>query len=360
VLGSDTADLLDLLPGLAGDDVPARPEGRPATVGDLLDRVVAMRPDAEARLAAAGALAGTELTVAGTAAAAALDLTAWPDTDTVTRELADPVAASRTVAVLGDRVLGAAGDAAAAAGRADVLWLFALAPRPVPFYVRMGDALAADPSAEERLDAMVRAMRENLTDTATAGHTDGAAAAAQLLHRVPALTVRRNTIDALVDLLVAARRRGTAGRGVVDAAVGLLARLRREPDPPAPADDPSLVARTRQRQARIDGIRAAVALLSELQSYPPVALDPRGIWDDLVTVAREHGLEPVGARGVEAAYDPHLHEVLDDDDANDEFPEDGDDPADRTIRVVRSGYTWAHGGEVVVLQRALVRAVDPD
>jgi hypothetical protein len=271
------------------------------------------------------------------------------------------VAASRTVAVLGDRVLGVAGDAAAAAGRADVLWLFALAPRPVPFYVRMGEALAADPSAEERLDAMVRAMRENLADTATAGHTDGAAAAAQLLHRVPVLTVRRDTVDALVDLLVAARRRGTAGRGVVDAAVGLLARLRREPDAPAPADDPSPVARTRQRQARIDGTRAAVALLSELQTYPPVARDPRGIWDDLMTVAREHGLEPVGDRGVEATYDPHLHELLDDDDAaDDEFPGDGDDPADRTIRVVRSGYTWAHGGEVVVLQRALVRAVDPD
>ena len=381
MLGTDTADLLDLLPEPCGD-ASAGPSGRwSASVPDLLDGVVTGRPDGAARARAARALLLMGPTVAATAAAAALDLVPWPDGDTVARELADPVAASRTVAALGDRVLGAASTGAVGAGRPDVAWLFALAPRPVPFFVRMGDALACDPVGEQRLAQLVRAFRCDLVDPATAGRPDGAAAVAQLLHRVPAIPVGPGTTDALVDLLVAARRRGTPARGVVDAAVGLLARLDRSrtdaapegpaPDSPAPdgpaadGSDASAVSSARQRQARIDGTRAAVALLSELQSYPPVARDPRGIWDELVSVAREHGLTAVGVRGSETSYDRRLHELLCDDDWDEDWDEEGhgegderDSVPDRSVMVVRSGYTWGHGGEVVVLQRALVRPVE--
>jgi hypothetical protein len=279
---------------------------------------------------------------------------------------------------LADRVLGATAAAAADSGRADVAWVLALAPRPVPFYVRLGAALAADPDLDGRLREVLASL------TAALGHPPGpadpVAVTSQFVHRIPATAVARPTVDVVVELLVAARRRGPHARGLVEAAVGLLARLDRAPAttgachacstpaaPPGPLDT-ARVTEARDRQARIDGTRTAVALLTELQSYPPPARDPGGIWRDLADVARSHGVGPIGERGETVALDPERHELLDDPDDLDDRPGEADGPdggtgprpevAHRPVRIVRSGYTWAHGEEVVVLQRALVRLVD--
>ncbi len=106
-----------------------------------------------------------------------------------------------------------------------------------------------------------------------------------------------------------------------------------------------------------------------MQSYPPQDRDPRAIWRDLADVARGHGLAPIGERGDEVPWDPERHELLDED-ADDAEPGGANGPDTgtgwtpevgvRPVRIVRSGYTWAHGEGVVVLQRALVRFVDRD
>lgn len=99
---------------------------------------------------------------------------------------------------------------------------------------------------------------------------------------------------------------------------------------------------SQRRQARIDGLRAAVALLTELQSYRPGPREPRELWEDLAEAAADHGLTPFGRPGEAVSYDPLLHELI------------GDDRGD--LRVLRAGYTWTHGDETVVLQRARVRS----
>ncbi|MGF1661241.1 MAG: hypothetical protein ACFCVG_02005 [Kineosporiaceae bacterium] len=418
MLRAETGDLLEFLaegdgPAAGAGPAAPAPDLTSLPVPELLDHVAgapAATPADRDRLSRS--LDRTGLGVPAAAAAAALDLAAWPQPDEVTAALAEPLVTAAAVARLADRVLGATAAAAAGSGRPDVAWVLALAPRPVPFYVRLGAGLAADPDLDARLREVLGSLAGALGGaTGTSAPVDPVAVAAQFAHRVPAATVSPPTLDLVVELLVAGRRRGSQARGLVEATVGLLARLDRAAAPaggcrscggavlPADAPDPvplgtaridtaridttridtTRIAEARHRQARIDGTRTAVALLTELQSYPPPPRDPRGIWRDLADVARGHGVGPIGEHGEEVLLDPERHELLDDDlddDLDDKSepsggsgePDGPDGPdartarpaelADRPVRIVRSGYTWAHGEEVVVLQRALVRLVN--
>jgi hypothetical protein len=431
---ADTGDLLDLLPWSDAEDgapSPAATGGRaPAPhrsghavttgapigrelLGRSLDRAAPESPAGSPAGSPTGSPVAIAARVAAEATAAALDSSPWPDPGSVDRALAEPLAVAAALARLDDRVLGATAAAAVAAGRCDVAWLLAMAPRPVPFYVRLAAALGADPAAGHRLAHVLATLTEAVRRSPATGvagvPADPVATATHVVHRVPALTVAPATVDVLVDLLVAARRRGPNARGLVDAVVGLLARLERPASRPAPppssrplAVDRVRVAEARGRQAGIDGARAAAALLTELESYPPTDRDPRAVRRELVLVAAGHGLEAIGERGEEVSWDPNRHELLDadpadvadladvgtpddagdlagpahpndpDDESEPDVRRDPNDPGlrdgragpwrevpDRRVRVVRSGYTWAHDGEVVVLQRALVRLVDP-
>jgi hypothetical protein len=113
--------------------------------------------------------------------------------------------------------------------------------------------------------------------------------------------------------------------------------------PPGPPVDLQGLLESQRRQARIDGLRAAVALLTELQSYRPGPREPRELWEDLSEgAAADHGLSAFGRPGETVDYDPLIHELI------------GEDQGE--LRVLRAGYTWTHGDETVVLQRARVRS----
>lgn len=89
------------------------------------------------------------------------------------------------------------------------------------------------------------------------------------------------------------------------------------------------------RQARIDGLRAAVEVLMAIQ---------RSSNDGLAaakTAAALHGLQPIGEPGHVVVYDPACHRLL------------GADTATR-VEIREPGWAWQDGHELVVLRHAAV------
>lgn len=96
-----------------------------------------------------------------------------------------------------------------------------------------------------------------------------------------------------------------------------------------------------RRQLRIEGLRAAVDVLAELDRHGPDDEATRHVRDQLLAAAARHGIHPIGVVGEQVSYDRTQHELL----AGEEQP---------TVYVVRPGYTWRHGMTTTVLQRAIV------
>ena len=98
-----------------------------------------------------------------------------------------------------------------------------------------------------------------------------------------------------------------------------------------------------ERQIRIEAVRALADVVAEVEELAAAGAGTEVAVERIRVLAHAFGLEPIGRAGEQTTYAPALHTAI------------GTRPADQSrVTVLRPGYTWRDGTEVVLIGRAQV------
>lgn len=96
-------------------------------------------------------------------------------------------------------------------------------------------------------------------------------------------------------------------------------------------------------QARIGAARAAAEVAIEVEEIARNGADAGQIVKRIRNALAHKNLTPIGAAGEDTAFDPAVHRL-----------EYGDPRPGTPVFILRPGYSWRHGDEVMVIEHALV------
>ncbi|GGM27795.1 hypothetical protein GCM10007977_031350 [Dactylosporangium sucinum] len=98
-----------------------------------------------------------------------------------------------------------------------------------------------------------------------------------------------------------------------------------------------------ERQIRIDVVRALADLAAEVEELAADRTGPGVLADRVRAMVAANGLEPIGAAGADAPFDPALHKPI------------AGRPAPGTqVTIIRPGYRWRAHDDVVLMSKAQV------
>jgi hypothetical protein len=115
------------------------------------------------------------------------------------------------------------------------------------------------------------------------------------------------------------------------------------PEPVATAGGTDLEAAARQRQARLDAVRALAELAGEVEELAANGAGPAAMIHRVRARVGRSGLVPIERAGEETAYDRRRH-----------APISGAIADGTTVVVVRPGYRWQAPDEDVLIAKAIV------
>jgi hypothetical protein len=115
------------------------------------------------------------------------------------------------------------------------------------------------------------------------------------------------------------------------------------PTTSGPALEPDLEGAARQRQERIDAVRALAELASEVEELAVNGAGPAALIHRVRSRVQRAGLEPIDRAGEEATFDRKRHK-----------PISGAVRDGATVIIVRPGYVWKAPTEDVLIAKAIV------
>ena len=98
-----------------------------------------------------------------------------------------------------------------------------------------------------------------------------------------------------------------------------------------------------ERQARIDAVRAAAELAIEVEEIAHNGADPGQIVKRVRNALAHKDLTPIGAAGEDTVFDPAKHRI-----------EAGNPRKGTPVFILKPGYIWRYGNEVMIIEHALV------
>jgi hypothetical protein len=102
----------------------------------------------------------------------------------------------------------------------------------------------------------------------------------------------------------------------------------------------------RERQIRLDVVRVLVDVVAEVEELTAAGAEPAVVAERVRGLAEAFGLRAVGRAGEQTTFDPDRHTPI------------GNWPSDEeAVLVLRPGYTWHHGRDVVLVAKAQVASV---
>jgi hypothetical protein len=98
-----------------------------------------------------------------------------------------------------------------------------------------------------------------------------------------------------------------------------------------------------ERQVQIDAVRALADVVSEVEELAAAGADSLVTAERVRALAQAFGLAPIGRAGEQTTFEPAWHTPI------------GAQPPDGSrVAVIRPGYTWPTGEEVVLIHKAQV------
>ncbi|MET7419737.1 hypothetical protein [Dactylosporangium sp. NPDC005555] len=152
--------------------------------------------------------------------------------------------------------------------------------------------------------------------------------------------LRRDAAEAQKASAAATARAEAASQeaaGLLDRSERLEEMLRRD------HDEAVGLRSAQERQIRIDVVRSLAELAAEVEELAADSTGPDVLIDRVRAMVAAHGLEPIGAAGADAAFDPAAHK-----------PIAGRPAPGSQVTVLRPGYRWRTLDDVLVIGKALV------
>jgi hypothetical protein len=109
-----------------------------------------------------------------------------------------------------------------------------------------------------------------------------------------------------------------------------------------PGINPKLRA-AQELQCRIGAARAAAELAIEVEEIAHNGADPEQIVKRVRNALAHKDLTPIGAAGEDTGFDPARHRM-----------QAGDPRPGTPVFILRPGYFWRHGNELMIIEHALV------
>jgi hypothetical protein len=103
---------------------------------------------------------------------------------------------------------------------------------------------------------------------------------------------------------------------------------------------------SRERAVQIEAVRALVDVVTEVEELAAAVADHAVLTERVRALAQAFGLEPIGRAGEQVAFGSSQHTPI------------GSRPLDEErVLVIRPGYSWRRGVEVVLVSKAQVARV---